>query len=55
MTTRPVLFWILIGLVLGLIVFGWTLIIQEKLACDRRGGILMRTLWSYECVAIERR
>lgn len=36
-----------------LVLFGWYLLITEKRDCDRRGGVYLKTLWTYECVFLK--
>lgn len=38
---------------LVMLVFGWYLIYQQNAECERRGGILVKGVMSYQCVAME--
>lgn len=43
---------ILFAAVMAAICFGYTHLVSE---CEGRGGVLVRTMGGYECLAVERR
>lgn len=47
----PILFVIL----LSLMALGWCSVYQRNAECERRGGILIKGAWTYQCVSMEKR